>query len=308
MNKFDETLEASHQTPVNSRKMSQTDPDCEWAGKRNHQKKFRYKTHRAVDDQCGVITAVETTPGAMAENQRLIPLVEQHEALTETKVKTVIADAQYGTRENFVACQERTIRSHMAHVDHTGNLPHEQGLFTGEDFSYNEEQDTLTCPAGETLTFRQLKGNARNYRCKSRVCNACPLKSKCTSSKQGRNVQWYLNQKQFEAAKKESNSQQARKDRIRRKWLMEGSFADAANNHGLKRARWRRLWRQRIQDLFIAAVQNIRKRLKHTKWIPSIAVASQLGIELRQAVVNACYMPSENLLEPVLSCGSWIKK
>jgi hypothetical protein len=32
---------------------------------------------------------------------------------------------------------------------------------------------------------------------------------------------------------------------------MEKSFADAANNHHFKRARWRRLWRQQIQDYLI---------------------------------------------------------
>jgi len=40
--------------------------------------------------------------------------------------------------------------------------------------------------------------------------------------------------------------------------LLEGSFADAANNHGFKRARWRRLLRQQIQDYLTAAIQNIR--------------------------------------------------
>ena len=44
---------------------------------------------------------------------------------------------------------------------------------------------------------------------------------------------------------------------------MERSFADAANCHGLKRARWRGLWKQAIQDLFIATVQNLRKLLRH---------------------------------------------
>jgi hypothetical protein len=39
---------------------------------------------------------------------------------------------------------------------------------------------------------------------------------------------------------------------------MERSFADAANNHHFKRARWRRLWRQQIQDYLIAAIQNVR--------------------------------------------------
>jgi hypothetical protein len=38
---------------------------------------------------------------------------------------------------------------------------------------------------------------------------------------------------------------------------MEGSFAQAANQHHCKKARWRRLWRQQIQDWLIAAVQNI---------------------------------------------------
>jgi hypothetical protein len=39
---------------------------------------------------------------------------------------------------------------------------------------------------------------------------------------------------------------------------MERSFADAANNHYFKRARWRRLWRQQIHDYLIAAIQNVR--------------------------------------------------
>src|SRR6266446_7386150 len=43
---------------------------------------------------------------------------------------------------------------------------------------------------------------------------------------------------------------------------LEGSFAQAANQHGFKRSRWRRLWRQQIQDWLIATVQNIKILLK----------------------------------------------
>ena len=39
---------------------------------------------------------------------------------------------------------------------------------------------------------------------------------------------------------------------------MEGSFAQAANAHHFKRARWRGLGRQQIQDWLIAAAQNLR--------------------------------------------------
>ena len=43
---------------------------------------------------------------------------------------------------------------------------------------------------------------------------------------------------------------------------MEGSFADAANNHWFKRARWRRLRRQQVQDYLIATAQNVRILLR----------------------------------------------
>jgi hypothetical protein len=36
-----------------------------------------------------------------------------------------------------------------------------------------------------------------------------------------------------------------------------------ANRHGFKRARWRGLWKQTIQDLLIATVQNLRKLVRH---------------------------------------------
>lgn len=61
-----------------------------------------------------------------------------------------------------------------------------------------------------------------------------------------------------DAARSISRSYAARLDRRKRKWKMEGSFADAANNHGFKRSRWRGLWRQTIQDYMIALCQNLR--------------------------------------------------
>jgi len=46
---------------------------------------------------------------------------------------------------------------------------------------------------------------------------------------------------------------------------MEGNFAEAANEHGFKRSRRRRLWRQKIQDYLIATVQNVRLLMEHPK-------------------------------------------
>jgi hypothetical protein len=54
---------------------------------------------------------------------------------------------------------------------------------------------------------------------------------------------------------------------------MERSFADATNNHHFKRARWRRLWRQQIQDYLIAAIQNVRILLAYQHRKQSAAAA-----------------------------------
>jgi hypothetical protein len=61
---------------------------------------------------------------------------------------------------------------------------------------------------------------------------------------------------------------------------MERSFADATNCHGLKRA----LWRQAIQDLLIATVQNLRKLLRHL---------SQTDPELASYLLQLFYRPAK---------------
>ena len=60
-----------------------------------------------------------------------------------------------------------------------------------------------------------------------------------------------------------------------------GSFADAANNHHFKRSRWRRLWRQQIQDYLIAAIQNVRILLKNRPR-PSLEAGNNLQNVSRQ--------------------------
>lgn len=44
----------------------------------------RYKNHRAVDDRCGVATAVETTPGHIRDGNCLAALVEQQQLIVRS--------------------------------------------------------------------------------------------------------------------------------------------------------------------------------------------------------------------------------
>ena len=79
------------------------------------------------------------------------------------------------------------------------------------------------------------------------------------------------------AACAEANSAAGRHSRKRRQHVMEGSFADALNNHGAKQARWRGLGRQKLQSWLIAAVQNLRILLRHQVGGPVRAAAAVLA-------------------------------
>jgi transposase len=271
-------LEETHTPPgyeaVNDTLMSCSDPDATMVRKGGGASRPRYHHHRGVDDAHGVITAVETTTGSIAENKMLMKLVEQHEANSGAEVSTVVGDHKYGTSENYVACQERGIRTHLGDASGRQNNHRCKGIFADSEFRYDAATDSYVCPAGKRLRPRRLHPTrrTREYIASKGVCAACPLRSQCTRASYGRTVKRHEHQEWLEVARSQAHSASARRDRRRRQHLMEGSFADAANNHGFKRSRWRRLWRQQIQDYLIAAIQNVRILLSKAMPKPSKAV------------------------------------
>jgi Transposase DDE domain len=149
----------------------------------------------------------------------------------------------------------------------------DEGIFPESAFTYRAEDNTYTCPAGQVMKagpLHQQRGTWE-YRLPPSICAACALRRQCIRSKSGRTLHRQQQQELLDQARSQSHSWAARQDRKRRQQLMEGSFADAANNHGFKRARWRRLWRQQIQDWMIAAVQNIPILVKRAKGQPAQA-------------------------------------
>lgn len=250
---------------VNDRMMCQSDPDAAMVSRGRHDSRPRYHHHRAIDDQKGVITAVETTPGSVPENRKLLDLVDQHQTNTGRAGETVVGDHKYGTQDNFVACQERGLTTHLG--DASKGQEHHEGIFPQSAFVYDKASDIYRCPAGQVLKPRRMHPirHTMEYQARAYVCAACVLRPQCTRAKLGRTLHRHEKQELLDVARAQAHSRRARRDRQRRQQLMEQSFADATNNHHFKRARWRRLWRQQIQDYLIAAIQNLRILLAHQK-------------------------------------------
>lgn len=266
-------------------RVSLTDPDAQLTRAKNGLVELSYKEHRLVDDAHGVITAVELTRSQVHDGTKLPALTEQHEQNLQLKAAslTLTGDQHYGTIDNYRYCHERGIRAHMAPA---GAHLIERGNFPVERFTYEAGADRFRCPAGHYLTRLQDRPEQKHvvYRISQRqLCAQCPLREQCTHGKGGRTVIRHYDQPLIDQQRREALGPAGRYSRKRRKHRAEGNFADAANNHGLKRARWRRLWRQQIQTWMICAVQNLKLLVAKT----ATGAKNGIGVvELMRAAVQ----------------------
>lgn len=290
----------SKKGPVNRTRISLTDPEAQLGRNKQGVTNLNFKDHRLVDDAHGVITAVSTTHSNVADGTQLPSMIEQHLETTALKLAqvTVAGDGHYGTASNYLYCEQAGIRAHLAevkaNVEERGKLPLSQ-------FTYEPEQDQLRCPEGHVLVLHQ---NRPEERLKVYVignpadCAQCPRRKQCTESERGRSIKRHVEAERIAAAQAEAKSPAGRYSRKRRQHVMEGSFADAANNHGSGRARWRGLWRQRIQSCLIAAVQNLRILLKRAGGGPAKGAASLDGQRLPGGRLKPGFLAALALREP----------
>jgi len=270
----------------NSRYISTTDPDARIVNR--GKPRLSYQVHRAVDGRSEVITATETTPGDINEAHKLVSLLEDHHLNTGMRAETVVADSKYGTVENFLACYDRGVEAHMPDLkESTAKRIEKLNIFSEEQFEYDGESDTYLCPAGHRLKPKSLHKNrqSRDYATSQKVCAACELREQCTRNKSGRTIKRHLRQEELDGMREASRSARAKRDIKMRQHLMERSYA-RGTWYGFDRARWRRLWRVRIQEYLISAVQNIQVLLRygsHLKTTPS-AMMEQIKGDIRSGV------------------------
>jgi hypothetical protein len=247
-------------SPLPGTRVCPTDPEARLTRKYGRTV-LGYKDHRAVDDAHGIITATITTDAARDDGSQLIPLIQAHETATAQKVRTAAADMAYGTAENYQALEQREI---------TPCIPHQgrgqsRGKLSAVAFTYDRTKDQYVCPEGQTLRRMARtvqEGRRYRYRAAAQACADCPIRPLCTDSRSGRTVNRHVAQDVIDRADG-AVAPALRKSLLRRRKIRaEGSFADAANHHGFKRARWRGRVGMTIQNLLIAAVQNLRKWLK----------------------------------------------
>ena len=130
-----------------------------------------------------VVTAVDVVDAAN-DNALLVPMVEQAEETTGTRVPMTLADAGYFAVSHLAECDRRGQQVVVSEA--------RQRFLTDayhkDRFTYDEQSDSFTCPQGRRLKFLRIQHTngvpLRLYRASGAVCQAFPAFGVCTRARE----------------------------------------------------------------------------------------------------------------------------
>ena len=224
-----------------------------------------YHTHYVVDGgRARIILAALVTPSEVMDNQPMLDLLWRTRFRWRLWPRHVTGDKKYGSEENLVAIEGQGIRAYIPIPD----MDHRTECFSAQEFTYEAERDVYVCPAGKELHFDRAHSTERSlrYRARARDCNHCPLKAKCTTSKQGRSLCRSVDEACLERVCAYQQTEPYKKALRKRQVWVEPLFAEGKDWHGMRRFRLRRLWRVNCEALMRAAGQNLKRLLTKHGW------------------------------------------
>jgi transposase len=198
----------------------------------------------------------------------LIPHLDDFNKTHQWLPKTVVADAGYGSDENYTKLEDLDIKAHVKY-NYFDREQSEKNInpFISSNFRYDESKDIYYCPAERQLTkFGEVEIKTDNgfpqkmTRYQAESCNGCPLREQCHKQKNNRiievNHRLRLHKK---AAKERLNSEQGVTYRKQRPVDVEPVFGHIKNNRKFKRFMLRGLKKVEIETGLLAMAHNLKK-------------------------------------------------
>lgn len=244
----------------NQTHVSKTDPDASLVSRKSAYRKLCYKTHYSIDATSRMITDCYVTTGARHECTVFPERVFYQLQRFNFPIAEWIADKGYGRGPTYHYLREQKIRAYIPlHDDNLG-----EGKLSRGEFIYDRKNDRYRCPQGNYLyPYKKIDGcSTKRYRIVGRHCQSCPLKVQCLPdnySNRARFIYRGLHQDEIDRIKKRQTTLFFKQKLIERKWKIEGLFAEAKENHGLRSAKYRGLAKVQIQCYLIAIVQNFKR-------------------------------------------------
>lgn len=164
------------QRVVPDRVISVVDPEARHMHKSRSEYRDGYKAHVAVEPDTGIITGAAVTPANAGDGPTGVTLLDGEDRGCE-----VYADSAYGGGDSRSDLRRR---GHDSVIKPIPLRPAVPGGYTRDDFIIDHRARTASCPGGHTVSI--TPGNAAIFGAR---CTGCPLRSRCTTARDGRTLQ-----------------------------------------------------------------------------------------------------------------------
>lgn len=186
--------------------------------------------------------------------------------------KDVIADAGYGSEENYEMMEAKEIDAYVKY-----NYFHKEqkraiktNPFLPNNLFYNQEHDFYVCPMGQRMekikeatrtSSNGYEANVIKYQAKR--CEGCPLRGQCHKSKTNRVIEVnYRLQELKNKAKELLNSELGLAHRSKRPIEVEAVFGQLKSNNKFSRFTLRGIEKVNLEFGLMAMAHNLRKMAK----------------------------------------------
>ena len=237
---------------------------------KNGQLKPGYNVQVATENQFILFYTIHQRP---TDTRCFIPHLEKLASTSLPMPKTVIADAGYGSEENYVYAIGDEKEPRFDFLIPYGSYVQEKtrkyknDIKNAKNWTYLEQDDCFICPNGRKVTFKkyQNKKNQSGYEQSFKIyecedCTGCPLKAKCTKAKGNRQVHWNTVFEEMKAkAKTALECEEKAAIYARRKIEVESVFGHIKGNRSFRRFSLRGLDKVHIEFGIVALAHNILK-------------------------------------------------
>ncbi len=177
------------------RVISVNDPQARHTRKSPENRRDGYRAHVAADPQTGIITGEQLTKAAGQDNSDAAVAARfvAAQAAGDGTGCQWYGDSAYGTGDLREAI---STAGHTAVIKPWPLQPAVAGGFTTDDFTADETAGTVTCPAGITRHI-----TTHRYAVFGAACRTCPLRSRCTTAKDGRTLRLHPQDQVLRAAR-----------------------------------------------------------------------------------------------------------
>jgi len=188
--------------------------------------------------------------------------------------KRVVADAAYGSEENYQYLQKHEVENYIKYPSFYQDTHHYRNpeiirkhQFRSDHFEYDPQTDQYICPAKKRLnylytskskTVHGFESERRHYECSE--CQGCPLKPQCTQATGNRRIQVSFQLTEFRRqARANLTSDFGKELRAKRSVEVETVFGHIKHNLGFRRFHLRGLKKVTTEWGLVCIAHNMQK-------------------------------------------------